>query len=258
MSYIGNQVTSVPYIVDVYNGDGSTVAFGTLARSPAGTASIAVYVNGVYQRPGFDYSLNGAVITFTVAPGVGTNNVIIHHLGNGTTTQVPSDGSVTGVKLASGAVSGNNITANAIRGNNIVAGQITGNLIAGNSISGNNIVAGQISGNHFSSSANTVIRTVPPVGTQTSSYVLTTADIGKYVQVSSGGSIEIPDAIFSEGDVVCLFNNTGSSATITCNITTAYIAGTDSDKATMTLATRGLATIFFISNTICVVAGNIT
>ena len=179
MSYIGNQVTSVPYIVDVYNGDGSTVSFGTLARSPAGTASIAVYVNGVYQRPGFDYSLNGAVITFTTAPGVGTNNVIIHHLGNGTTTQVPSDGSVTGVKLASGAVSGNNITVNAIRGNNIVAGTITGNLIApgavtgntfgniDNAIRGNNIVAGQITGNliaetsisanQFSSSANSKI-----------------------------------------------------------------------------------------------------
>jgi hypothetical protein len=149
MSYIGNQVTSVPYIVDVYNGDGSTVAFGTLARSPAGTASIAVYVNGVYQRPGFDYSLNGAVITFTVAPGTGTNNVIIHHLGNGTTTQVPSDGSVTGVKLASGAVSGNNITVNAIRGNNIVAGTITGNLIADNAVSGNNIVANAIRGNNI-------------------------------------------------------------------------------------------------------------
>jgi hypothetical protein len=149
MSYIGNQVTSVPYIVDVYNGDGSTVAFGTLARSPAGTASIAVYVNGVYQRPGFDYSLNGAVITFTTAPGAGTNNVIIHHLGNGTTTQVPSDGSVTGVKLASGAVSGNNITENLIRGNNIVAGTITGNLIADGAVSGNNIVVDAIRGNNI-------------------------------------------------------------------------------------------------------------
>ena len=179
MSYIGNQVTSVPYIVDVYSGNGSTVAFGTLARAPAGTASIAVYVNGVYQRPGFDYSLNGAVITFATAPGTGTNNIVIHHLGNGTTTQVPSDGSVTGVKLASGAVSGNNITENLIRGNNIVAGTITGNLIApgavtgntlgniDNAIRGNNIVAGQItdnliaetsiSANQFSSSANTKI-----------------------------------------------------------------------------------------------------
>jgi len=177
MSYIGNQVTSVPHIVDIYNGNSVTTAFGTLSRAPAGTAAIAVFVSGAYQVPGIDYTLNGSVINFTVAPTTGVNNVVIHHLGNGTTTQVPSDGSVTGVKLASGAVSGNNITANAIRGNNIVAGTITGNLIADgavsgnnivdNAIRGNNIVAGTITGNliadgtisdgNFSASANTKI-----------------------------------------------------------------------------------------------------
>lgn len=149
MSYIGNQVTSVPHIVDIYNGNAVTTSFGTLARAPAGVAAIAVFVSGVYQVPGLDYTLNGSVITFTIAPATGTNNVVIHHLGNGTTTQVPSDGSVTGAKMAAGAVSGNNITANAIRGNNIVAGTITGNLIGVNAISGNNIVAGAIRGNNI-------------------------------------------------------------------------------------------------------------
>ena len=149
MSYIGNQVTSVPHIVDIYNGNGVTTTFGTLARSPAGTAAIAVFVDGAYQVPGFDYTLNGSVITFTVAPATGTNNIVIHHLGNGTTTQVPSDGSVTGNKLAITSVSGNNITTNAIRGNNIVAGTITGNLIAGGAVSGNNIVADAIRGNNI-------------------------------------------------------------------------------------------------------------
>ena len=99
---------------------------------------------------------------------------------------------------------------------------------------------------------------VPPVGTKTGSYTLATADVGKYVQVSTGGSITIPDATFAEGDIVSIFNNTSGNITITCTITTAYIAGTDSDKATMTLATRGTATILFISGTVCVVSGNVT
>ena len=149
MSYIGNQVTSVPHIVDIYNGNAVTTSFGTLSRAPAGTAAIAVFVDGAYQVPGLDYTLNGSVITFTVAPATGTNNVVIHHLGNGTTTQVPSDGSVTAAKLAAGAVSGNNIPSNAIRGNNIVAGTITGNLIADGAVSGNNIVADAIRGNNI-------------------------------------------------------------------------------------------------------------
>lgn len=131
MSYIGNQVTSVPHIVDVFSGDGGTVTFGPMVRSPAGVAAIAVFISGSYKTPGIDYTLNGSLITFTVAPASATNNIVIHHLGNGTTTQVPSDGSVTGTKMA----------VNSIRANNIVAGQITGNLIATNAISSNNFSA---------------------------------------------------------------------------------------------------------------------
>ena len=101
-------------------------------------------------------------------------------------------------------------------------------------------------------------RDLPAVGTKTGSYTLATGDVGKYVQVGSGGSITIPDATFAEGDAISIFNNTSSNATITCSITTAYIAGTDTDKSTMTLATRGVATVLFISGTVCVVAGNVS
>ena len=99
---------------------------------------------------------------------------------------------------------------------------------------------------------------LPAIGTKTGSYTLAVADVGKYVQVGSGGSITIPDATFAEGDAISIFNNTSGNITITCSITTAYISGTDTDKATMTLATRGVATILFISSTVCVVAGSVT
>jgi hypothetical protein len=102
-------------------------------------------------------------------------------------------------------------------------------------------------------------RGVPQSGSaKTGSYTLATTDVGDYIEVGSGGSITIPDATFATGDVVSIFNNTSGNITITCTITTAYIAGTDSDKATMTLATRGVATVLFISSTICVVTGNVS
>jgi hypothetical protein len=85
---------------------------------------------------------------------------------------------------------------------------------------------------------------------------LVVADVGKVVSLSAG--ITIPDATFSAGDAISLYNNTSGNLTITCSITTAYIAGTDSDKATMTLATRGVATILFISGTVCVVTGSVS
>lgn len=101
-------------------------------------------------------------------------------------------------------------------------------------------------------------RNVPPVGTKTGSYTLAVTDIGEYVQIGSGGSITIPDATFAEGDAVSIFNNTAGNITITCTITTAYISGVDTDRSTMTLATRGIATILFISGTVCVVTGNVS
>jgi len=99
---------------------------------------------------------------------------------------------------------------------------------------------------------------IPPVGTKTGSYTLATTDVGEYVQVGSGGSITIPDATFAEGDAISIFNNTSGNITITCSITTAYIAGTDSDKASVTLATRGVCTVLFISGTVCVLTGNVS
>lgn len=99
---------------------------------------------------------------------------------------------------------------------------------------------------------------VPAVGTKTGSYTLATTDVGKYVQVGTGGSITIPDATFAEGDIVSIFNNTTGGITITCTITTAYISGTDTDKASVTLATRGVCTIFFISSTVCVISGSVS
>jgi hypothetical protein len=92
---------------------------------------------------------------------------------------------------------------------------------------------------------------------KTGSYTLQTTDAGKHVEIGSGGSITIPDAVFSDGDVVTLLNNTAGSITVTCTITTAYISGVDSDKASVSLLTRGLCTVFFASGTVCVISGSV-
>jgi hypothetical protein len=103
------------------------------------------------------------------------------------------------------------------------------------------------------------IRAIPQSGSnKTTSYTLATTDVGRFIGVGSGGSITIPDATFATGDVVSIFNNTSGNITITCTITTAYLGGTDADKATVTLATRGVATILFLSGTVCVINGNVS
>ena len=100
---------------------------------------------------------------------------------------------------------------------------------------------------------------IPQSGSdKTTSYTLALGDIGEFVGVGTGGSITIPNSTFAAGDAVSIFNNTTGNITITCTITTAYIAGTDTDKATVTLATRGVCTVLFISGTVCVLTGNVS
>lgn len=111
MAFLGNQVRSVPFIVDVYNGDASTTTF-SLSRYPASTASIAVFINGSYQQPTANYTINGVDIVFTSAPPTGTENVLILHIGEGQmATQTPADGTVDSTKMAAN-VSVTQFTAN--------------------------------------------------------------------------------------------------------------------------------------------------
>ena len=107
--------------------------------------------------------------------------------------------------------------------------------------------------------ANGSLRDTPSAGAaKTSDYTLTISDIGEFVTVGTSGSITVPNDVFSAGNAVSIYNDTTGNVTITCSITTAYIAGTDSDKATMTLATRGIATFLFINPSVCVGTGNLT
>lgn len=102
-------------------------------------------------------------------------------------------------------------------------------------------------------------RAIPQSGAaKTTSYTLATSDVGKLIEVGSGGSITVPNATFSAGDAILIFNNTSGSITLTMSITTSYIGGVNADDDSISLATRGVANILFISGTVCVVTGNVT
>jgi hypothetical protein len=102
-------------------------------------------------------------------------------------------------------------------------------------------------------------RAIPQSGAaKTTSYTLATGDIGKLIEVGSGGSITVPNATFAAGDAVVIFNNTSGSITLTMSITTSFIGGTDADDDSISLATRGVCNVLFISGTVCVVTGNVT
>lgn len=101
-------------------------------------------------------------------------------------------------------------------------------------------------------------RKIPPVGAKTTSYSLASGDVGKYVEIQSGGSITVPASTFTSGDAISIYNNTTGGITITCSAVTTYIAGTNTVKTSLTLATRGVANILFNSASDCVVTGNVS
>jgi hypothetical protein len=103
------------------------------------------------------------------------------------------------------------------------------------------------------------IRAIPSAGTaKTTAYTLAVTDVGEYVEVGASGSITVPNDIFATGDVVAVFNNTTGNISINCPVTTAYLAGTDADKASVTLSTRGVASVLFINPSLCVITGNVS
>ena len=102
-------------------------------------------------------------------------------------------------------------------------------------------------------------RSIPSAGAEkSSSYTLQTSDRAEFVQVASGGSITVPNSTFAAGDVVVVYNNHTAAITITLSTTNAYIAGTNTNKTSVSLATRGVCNILFISSTVAILTGNIT
>jgi hypothetical protein len=190
---------------------------------------------------------------------------------SGTTKQVSIDNLTTGKAVSATSLTATTVTATTVNGTtfdtNIAAAGVTlaGTTLAADGTDANISITLTPKGTgvvttaaSYSDSAGK-LRAIPQSGSaKTSSYTLATTDVGEFIEVGSGGSIVVPNSTFSAGDAVVIFNNTSGTITLTLSITTAYLGGTDADKATLTLATRGVCNVLFISGTVCVVTGNVS
>ena len=90
-------------LVEYFSSDG-TAQTVSLGRTPPTAGSIAVYLDGVFQRGGSGkaYTLSGGAITFTGAtPAGGSDNITVFHLAteDNRVTNTTIDGAVTNKKL---------------------------------------------------------------------------------------------------------------------------------------------------------------
>jgi len=241
-----------------------------------GTISNVTLDNVTVQTESFD---NVTMSNVTITSGNATVTNLTATLANVTTANVEN------LQTANAQITGGNVsvtTANATVANvgtlqtanaQITGGNVTVSIVSlanGNAGSPSLRFTDDTDTGLYLSGANAVsfteggvgsrvgYRNIPDGGPKNTSYTLASSDVGKYIQITSGGSVTIPDGTFANGDAVSMFNNTNAAVTITCSISTAYISGKDEDKANVSLATRGVATVLFANANVCVITGNVS
>ena len=246
-------------LADQFTANGTGTTF-TLSSAPISANSVIVTANGVVQ---YDYSVSSSTLILNFTPAVNTL-IRVAGIGNVITSSgtIPADdsvstvklqnSSVTGPKLADGAVTGPKIGQNAVSSNNIISSITLTTPILGTPTSGN------LSSCTADGTNPIGYRNVPNSGAKTTSYTLVASDVGKFIELGTGGSVVVPASVFAAGDVISIFNNTTASISCTCSaITDFYKGGTDTDISSFSVTTRGVATILFITATRAVVTGNL-
>ena len=97
-----------------------------------------------------------------------------------------------------------------------------------------------------------------PQNAKTSSYTLIASDAGKHISITTGG-VTVPASVFSVGDAISVYNNSGSSQTITqgAGVTLRFV-GT-ATTGNRTLAQYGLCTVMCVdSNVFVIIGGGVT
>jgi hypothetical protein len=98
-----------------------------------------------------------------------------------------------------------------------------------------------------------------PQNSQSSLYILTSSDVGKHVNITAGAGVSVPSNIFTSGDAISVFNNTGTAKTVYVGSgVTMRLAGT-ATVGQRFLSQYALATILCVSsNTFTIVGAGVT
>tara|TARA_R100001509_G_scaffold65817_2_gene36475 strand:+ start:340 stop:2235 length:1896 start_codon:yes stop_codon:yes gene_type:complete len=93
-----------------------------------------------------------------------------------------------------------------------------------------------------------------PQNSQTSAYTLVAGDVGKHVNITTGG-VTVPSGVFSVGDAVSIYNDSSSDQTITQGSSVTLRLAGDGTTGNKTLANYGLCTVLCVTSNEFVIAG---
>ena len=92
-----------------------------------------------------------------------------------------------------------------------------------------------------------------PQNAQSTSYVATAADVGRFINTTAG--VTINSGVFSVGDNVTIYNNSGSTITITQGTSVTLRQAGTSNTGNRSLALRGVCTVLCVASNEFVING---
>jgi hypothetical protein len=178
---------------------------------------------------------------------VGGNESIGGNLAVTGTTTLTGAATLSGATTLTGAVSGAGINAYlasppAIGGTAAAAGSFT-----------TVTASGAVSGSSVSDSLSNV-RSIP-LQTKTTTYTLIATDNGQCITTNS--NVAVPASIFAANNVVTIYNNSGSTITITqgSGLTLQFAGQATSTTGNRSLSLYGICTVLFLSSTSAIITG---
>ena len=120
-------------------------------------------------------------------------------------------------------------------------------------ISGTLTINGTSVANSYTDSKGN-LRTIPQ-NLQTVAYSLAQSDVGKHIATSN--NIDIPTGVFNTGDTILVVNTGDTAITVNTSAITGYISGSNVQKTSISIASKGICTILFYTSSAAILTGNI-
>ena len=136
------------------------------------------------------------------------------------------------------------------------AGKVSGSAITSGTIAGSTAISttGNISAGTISDSIGPV-RSIPQ-NSQSAAYTLQASDSGKFIGITGGNNVTIPQSVFQIGDNVTIYNDSNTATIqIIQGAGATVVTGGQTTTGTRTLATNGVATILCVNTNKFVITG---
>jgi len=168
-------------------------------------------------------------------------------------------GAVTTAKLASSAVTDVKLATDAVTTTKILNGAVTAAKLADTYLT-----TASASSNYLAKSGGTMTGSITfnsgqvypqiPSNPQVAAYTLVVGDAGRHISITTGG-VTVPSGVFAAGDAISIYNNSGSSQTITQGGSVTLRQAGTANTGNRTLAQYGLVTILCVGTNTFAISG---